>query len=130
MKNTTIYLAVVILLTSCFEEKIITPDSEIPKAIAFEVEISQNNIFDLNFRDDAGQPIARIGAEVLTGLPENNGHILFTAFTDSNGDISTSINLPSRINTLVLKINHSGTVKYFHLESINGNFELQYIGTL
>tara|TARA_R110002096_G_C14341497_1_gene702239 strand:- start:188 stop:580 length:393 start_codon:yes stop_codon:yes gene_type:complete len=130
MKNIIIYLAAVILLTSCFEEKIIVPDGEITTAVAFEVEISQKNIFDLNFRDDAGQPIARIGAEVLTDLPENNGLVLFTAFTDSNGDISTSIHLPSNINTLVLKINHSGTVKYFPLESINGSYELQYIGTL
>ncbi|MEQ6119098.1 hypothetical protein [Reichenbachiella sp. MALMAid0571] len=130
IKNTVICLTIGILLTSCFEETIIPPDDLATEIVDFNFEISQNNIIDLSFKDADEQPIARIGIEVLTDLPENNGYALFTAFTDSNGDISTSINLPSNLNTLVLKINHTGTIKYFSVELENGIYQLHYYGVL
>lgn len=130
MKNLLIGAMLMISLTSCFEEKFLGDDLEQSGVVEFDFDVSSDHQLDLSFRDTSGQPLARIGIEMLTNLPENNGKILFQAFTDANGEIISTLGLPDNLDVLVLKINYSGTPKYFQVALENGRYQLYYKGEL
>lgn len=130
MKNLLIGIFLVVSLGSCFEEKFLGDDLEQAGVVEFDFDVSSDHQLDLSFRDMNGQPIARIGIEMFTGLPENNGKLLFQAFTDANGAITSNLGMPGNLEVLVLKINYSGTPRYFQVGLENGKYELYFKGEL
>ena len=137
MKKTSLYpLMFLVLATGCIKKDMqITPaDGAVPPAeeTLDNLTVSPNFMFktdktvdiQLTTLDNNDKPVSKIRVDVYNDFPENGGSLVSSIITGINGDFTGNLNIPARLDSLVLETRSIGFVQWQKRPITAGQFHV------
>lgn len=125
MKKTLSYsLLLLVLVTGCIKKDFqITPTAgaappaeqtldNLTVSPDFQFKTDKTVDIKLTTLDNNDMPVAKIRVNVYNDFPGNGGSLISSIMTGSNGDFSGKLNIPARLDSLVLETRSIGFVQW------------------
>ncbi len=126
MKKYYIYIMISLVLLGCIEKPEVQIESAPDSGLDFDFKSTQSVNIDLSFSDNLGLPFTGIKVslwKVENGTKTEN---LFKAFTNANGQIRTSLELPKYLDRLVVETSFIGLPNDIFIPIANNQAILEY----
>lgn len=137
MKKTSYYpLMLFILVTACIKKDFqitqtagaVLPGEETLDNMAVnpDFRFKTDKTIDIQFTtlDNNDKPVSKIRVNVYNDFPENGGSLVSSIMTGSNGDFSGKLNIPARLDSLVLETRSIGFVQWQKRPIAAGQFHV------
>lgn len=126
MKKTSLFLIVLFLLSGCLEKPMIEVEQTISESTNFDFVTTSDITLQVSLSDAAGSPFKGVKVSVYEYVNDTLGKKLFTAVTNSSGQLKENISLPAYFETVVIQTNFIGIPNNIEVPIMNNTIELSY----
>jgi len=126
MKSKYIYLLLSLVILGCIEKPEVQIETTPEIGSAFDFKSTRSVAIDLSFTDNLGLPFT--GIKVLVWKTENGikTENIFKAFTNNNGQIQSTIELPQYLDRLVVETSFIGVPNDIYIPIEANQARLEY----
>lgn len=120
------FLLLICLLSACVEEygKSIEEDMDLVQSFNYNT-VSEIQI-NILLEDNAGEAFKGVKVSLWSVESDKKGVELFKGFTDSNGELQSAINLPTRLSEVMVVTNYIGIPNDIKVPILAGNINFNY----
>ncbi len=105
----------IILMSSCVKGDSIQPAAIDPPLFTspadFNYETSKDVGIDIRLLSNNDDPLKQVLVDILDKPEEDGGKIIFTALTDNNGKINTTLKLPTHLKNVIVDPKYIGVMR-------------------
>lgn len=116
-------LASVLFLTSCVKEideynpsssaiGTITDINQIQVPPGFDFSVEKRATLQITLQTNTNAPLANVKVQIMTGMPNNKGNIVFSGCTNSSGQVNATVKIPRTLNSLIIRTVFPGIPDY------------------
>lgn len=115
MKKNYIYLLISLMIMGCIEKPEVEIETTPETGTSFDFKSTQAVAINLSFTDNLGLPFTGLKVQLWKTENGNKTESIFKAFTNSNGHIEASLELPQYIDRLIVETSFIGIPNNIHI---------------
>lgn len=126
MKKTVLLTLTLIVLSGCLEKPVVELEETISETSNFDFVTTSDISLEVSLSDASGAAFKGVKVSVYEVAGDSAGRKLFTAVTNSSGELTENINLPSYYESVLIQTNFIGIPNNIHVPIINNTIEVKY----
>lgn len=128
MRNKILIMLICIGAISCVEKPDFQEDGSPDEGSSFNFRTTAATSIDLTFKDNIGQPISGIKAELWSTVDGEKDLLIYKSLTNASGQVNASLDIPNHINEVVIETSFIGIPNSIHVPILNGGIQMVSTG--